>query len=78
MTLAVSEIRQYGEGSMQINRRLRAQLEHLIRDQPEDRQPPLERELALMKTEVIRRFQDEEDRKRAEVADYQGVGGSDS
>ena len=48
VTLAVSEIRHFGEGSMQVNRRLRAMLEHLIRELPEDRRPPLEEELALL------------------------------
>ena len=78
VTLAASEIRHFGEGSMQINRRLRAMLEHLIRELPEDRRPPLEEELAMLVNAVKRGFRDEEDRKRAGVADYQGVGGSDS
>jgi uncharacterized membrane protein len=78
VTLAASEIRHFGEGSMQVNRRLRAMLEHLIRELPEDRRPPLEEELALLVNAVKRGFRDEEDRKRAGVADYQGVGGSDS
>jgi uncharacterized membrane protein len=78
VTLAASEIRHFGEGSMQVNRRLRAMLEHLIRELPEDRRPPLEEELALLMNAVKRGFRDEEDRKRAGVADYQGVGGSDS
>jgi uncharacterized membrane protein len=78
VTLAVSEIRHYGAGSLQVDRRLRAMLEHLIRELPEARRPPLEEELALLGSAVRRRFRDEEDRKRAGVADYQGVGGSDS
>jgi hypothetical protein len=45
---------------------------------PEPRRPPLEQELALLNSAVKRRFQDEEDRKRAGVGDFQGVGGSDS
>ena len=45
---------------------------------PEARRPPLEEELALLGSAVERRFRDEADRKRAGVADYQGVGGSDS
>jgi uncharacterized membrane protein len=76
--LAVSEIRHYGEGSLQVTRRLRAMLEHLIRELPEARRPPLEKELALLGSAVERGFRDEEDRKRAGVADSQGVGGSDS
>ncbi|HET6574648.1 MAG TPA: DUF2254 domain-containing protein [Fimbriiglobus sp.] len=76
--LAVSEIRQYGGGSLQVDRRLRAMLEHLIEVLPEARQPPLEEELALLGSAVERGFRDEVDRKRAGVGDYQGVGGSDS
>lgn len=77
VALAVSEIRHYGEGSIQIGRRLRAVLEHLIRELPEARRPPLETELALLGRAVARGFSDEEDRKRAGVADHQGVGGSE-
>jgi uncharacterized membrane protein len=76
--LAVSEIRQYGEGSLQVARRLRAVLEHLIASLPESRHPALQQELTLLGVAVGRRFPDEADRKRAAVADYQGVGGSDS
>jgi uncharacterized membrane protein len=76
--LAVSEIRQFGGGSLQVNRRLRAMLEHLIEGLPEARRPPLEEELALLGSAVERGFRDEVDRTRAGVGDYQGVGGSDS
>jgi uncharacterized membrane protein len=78
VALAIDEIRHYGEGSIQVTRRLRAMLEHLIATLPEDRHPPLQAELALLGSAVGRSFQDEEDRKRAGVADYQGIGGSDS
>lgn len=78
VTLAVSEIRHFGAGSLQIDRRLRAMLEHLIRELPEERRPPLEEELALLGKAVERGFRDEADRKRAAVADYQGIGGSES
>jgi uncharacterized membrane protein len=78
VTLATAEIRHYGEGSLQVIRRLRAMLEHLIASLPEDRRPPLQAELALLGNVAGRCFQDEEDRKRAAVADYQGIGGSDS
>jgi uncharacterized membrane protein len=76
--LAASEIRHYGVGSLQVDRRLKAMLEHLIRELPEARRAPLEQELVLLGSAVERGFKDEEDRKRARVADYQGVGGSDS
>lgn len=78
VTLAVTEIRQYGEGSLQVVRRLKAMLEHLIAVLPEVRRPPLRQELALVACAVARKFPDEEDRKRAGVADFQGVGGSES
>jgi uncharacterized membrane protein len=76
--LGVSEVRHFGEGSIQVDRRLRAMLEHLIATLPENRRPPLQAELALLISGVERRFPDAEDRKRAGVADYQGVGGSES
>lgn len=76
--LAVSEIRHFGEGSLQVGRRLRAMLEHLIEVLPESHRPPLEEELAMLGNAVARRFSEEADRKRALVADYQGIGGSDS
>jgi uncharacterized membrane protein len=78
VTLAVSEIRHFGVGSIQVDRRLMALLEHLIRELPDARRPPLEQELALLGSAIKRLFTDEVDRKRAGVADYQGVGGSDS
>ena len=78
VSLAVSEVRHFGAGSIQVNRRLRAMLEHLLDVLPEDRRPPLREELALLGNAVDRNFDDEVDRRRAGVADYQGVGGSDS
>ena len=76
--LAVSEVRQFGAGSIQVDRRLRAMLEHLIEVLPENRRPPLDQELALLCASVNRSFDDEEDRRRASIADFQGMGGSDS
>jgi len=76
--LGVSEIRQFGEGSLQVNRRLRAMLVRLIGALAADRRPPLQAELSMLMSAVERRFPDDEDRKRAAVADYQGIGGSES
>jgi len=74
--LAVSEIRHYGKGSMQVARRLRAMLEHLIRVLPESRRAPLRQELQLLQKSVERDFDDQMDRDMAEISDNQGVGGS--
>jgi uncharacterized membrane protein len=76
--LAVSEVRQFGAGSIQVDRRLRAMLERLIEVLPQARRRPLEEELALLGSAIQRKFDDEEDRKRANVADYQGVGASET
>lgn len=78
VALAVSEIRQYGAGSIQVARRLRAMLEHLLRELPESRRPALTEELVLLESSLRRCFPNEVDRKRAEVADPQGIGGSES
>lgn len=74
--MAVSEIRQYGAGSLQVDRRLRALLNHLTEELPDERRPPLREELRLLDCSVQRGFRDEEDTKRAGVDDYQGVGGN--
>ena len=76
--LAVSEVRQFGAGSMQVGRRLRAMLEHLIEVLPEARRQPLDQELTLLGATINRSFGDEEDRRRASIGDFQGMGGSDS
>ena len=76
--LAVSEVRQFGSASLQVHRRLRAMLEYLIAELPEQRRPPLREELALLANAITRNFEDAEDRKRASVPDFQGVGGSEA
>jgi uncharacterized membrane protein len=77
VTLAVSEVRHYGAGSIQVDRRLRALLDHLIRELPAARHPPLREELVLLGRAVERGFRDATDRERAAVGDQQGVGGSE-
>ncbi|MFO0800910.1 MAG: DUF2254 domain-containing protein [Gemmataceae bacterium] len=77
VALAVSEVRHYGGSSIQVDRRLRALLEHLIGELPAARHPPLREELVLLGLAVERGFQDETDRRRAGVGDQQGVGGSE-
>jgi uncharacterized membrane protein len=72
--LAVSEIRQYGSGSLQVVRRLRAMLENLIANLPATLGPPLEVQLRMLARSVERDFPDAEDRASAAAADPQGLG----
>jgi len=74
--LAVTEIRQFGGGSIQVVRRLRAMLENLIQTLPPERASFLRQELDLLKRSVERFFKEPEDRALAQVSDSQGVGGS--
>jgi uncharacterized membrane protein len=76
VTLAVTEIRQFGGSSIQVARRLRAMLEDLIQTLPEERAAPLRQELATLKRSAERFFQEPEDRALAEISDAQGVGGA--
>lgn len=73
--LAISEIRQYGRNSVQINRRLRNMLEHLIDVLPPIRTSVLQEQLDLLRAGAERGFADSRDRAYAEVADTQGLGG---
>ena len=74
--LAVSEIRLFGANSLQISRRLKAMLEHLMGALDEARAPVLRQELALLQSAVKQEYRELEDRRRAEVGDRQGLGGS--
>ena len=76
VTLATSEIRSFGAGSIQIPRRLRAMLVHLIEVLPESRRPALRRELELLDHAVERLYVEDEDRQRARHPDRQGLGGT--
>jgi uncharacterized membrane protein len=73
--LAVTEIRQFGGGSIQITRRLRAMLENLIQTLPEERTALLRQELVLLHRSAERFFKEPEDLALADVSDLQGVGG---
>jgi len=74
--LGTTEIRQYGDESIQVQRRLRAMLENLIETLPERRAPVLQKELALLTMSSKRSFPDLDDQNLAEAADLQGIGGS--
>ena len=57
VTLAVDEIRHYGEGSIQVARRLRYLLLDLLQAAPAQRRPPITRELGLLNADVDAAFQ---------------------
>jgi uncharacterized membrane protein len=73
--LAVTEIRQFGANSTQVARRMRAMLENLIPLLPPHRSAALRRELDLLKSTVGRGFAMSADRERADLPDFQGLGG---
>jgi uncharacterized membrane protein len=74
--LALTELRQFGARSIQVARRMKAMLEHLIDNLPEARAAALKRELSALEAGIARSFVDAEDRRRANLGDFQGLGGS--
>lgn len=74
IALAVTEVRLYGAGSIQIARRLRSMLQDLIEFLPSHRHPPLLEQLDLLQRSVERGFADSEDWTHAGAADRQGQG----
>lgn len=76
VSLSIDEVRMFGEGSVQVARRLRAMIVDVIDAVPAERRPPLEQQLALLDASVVRGFSDELDQQRAQVADHQGMGGT--
>jgi uncharacterized membrane protein len=74
LTLAVDETRHFGEGSIQVMRRLRALLEEVRASVPTVRHPAIDVQLALVDAAVVRIFADREDQLAAAVSDRQGLG----
>jgi len=75
ISLAVTEVRQFGGTSIQVARRLRAMLQDLIQILPEGRAAVLRQELDLLDRSAKRFFVEAEDQAMADVSDLQGVGG---
>ena len=74
--LSLTEVRHFGASSIQVVRRIRAMLEHLIDKLPAPRASALQRELASLENSVARNFIESDDRRRAHFGDLQGLGGS--
>ena len=74
--LALDETRQYGEGSVQVSRRMRALLVNLAERVPEHRRPAVEAKLDLVGAGADRGFEDQPDQLAAATSDPQGIGTS--
>jgi len=75
LALAVTEIREYGAGSIQVVRRLRAMLDDLLDDVRPEHRRAIEDELGRLDVTVAAAFGDSTDLDRASVPDRQGIGG---
>jgi uncharacterized membrane protein len=75
LTLALTEIRQYGESSVQVMRRLRALLEELHGAVRPEHVPAVEAELRRLDATVEGYWGRSVDLERASTADRQGIGG---
>src|SRR4051812_47436053 len=72
--LAFDEVRLVAAQNPQTARRLRAALLDLLDAVPEERRPPLERQLRLLDAAVERHFDDDADVEAAATPDVQGIG----
>ncbi len=77
LSLAIDETRQYGEGSMQVMRRLRALLKDLHDAVPGSRRAAVEANLVLLDAAASRVFGDSTDRVAATTSDRQGLGATE-
>jgi uncharacterized membrane protein len=74
--LTCTEIRHCGGRSVQVMRRMRSMLEHLLHTLPEHRHAELRRQLDLLDRTVEDSFAFAEDRALARIPDPQGLGGA--
>ena len=75
VTLALTEIREYGATSVQVMRRLRALLEELLETVRLEHRAAIEEELRRLDATVADAWRDSVDLDRARGADRQGIGG---
>jgi uncharacterized membrane protein len=74
--ISFREIRRCGSGSLQIERRLRAMIENLMKTLPAARHSALRRELRLLDATITRAHVFDEDIALARIPDTQGLGGA--
>jgi len=75
LTLAITEIREYGATAIQVTRRLRAMLEELKKSVRPEYRSAVEAQLALLDAAVATGFAGSADNDQARVPDRQGLGG---
>ena len=76
LTLAVTEIRQYGASGIQVMRKLHAMLEDLREDVRPERSAAVVEELARLDSTLAAHWANTVDLDRAMIADGQGIGGA--
>ena len=76
LTLALTEIREYGAQSMQVNRRLRALLEELLAEVRPENRAAVEAQLARLDASIATHFGSSPNLDQASAADRQGLGGA--
>ena len=74
LSIALDETRIYGEGSIQVARRLRALLEDLVSLAPASRLPAVEQQIAMLERSINRSFSEDTERLVAGARDRQGIG----
>lgn len=77
LSLAIDETRQFGEGSVQVMRRLRALLENVHASVPPSRRAAVEVELTLLDAAAVRVYGDSADTVTAVAGDRQGLGATE-
>ncbi len=77
LSLALDETRHYGEGSVQVMRRLRALLDNVRESVPGFRRPAVDAEIALMAAAAGRAFGDSSDQLAATASDRLGLGATE-
>jgi uncharacterized membrane protein len=75
LTLAVTEIREYGASSIQVTRRLRAMLEDLRASVRPGHRAAVDAEIVKLNATVASGFAGSVDQTQAQVRDTQGIGG---
>jgi uncharacterized membrane protein len=74
LSIALDEARMFGEGSVQVARRLRALLEDLRAAAPPSRQSAVDAQLAMLESSIGRGYSEAAERESAATQDRQGIG----